>query len=426
MVPDRGSSCSAAPDSAGRRPDATREVMGRRRPRATRLAVAVGIAVSLMAGCTAAVERPGAAAAPSTDLRGVCPNPIVIQAAWYPDVTHSYYELLGPGYRVDAKRATVTGALVAPDADGRTLRRTGVDIEIRSGGPVVGYRPADELMWRDPTITFGNQGTDEQLLAATRGRAVLSVFAPLDQDPVVFIWDRDEHPDFTVVNDIGVTDVPVITIDSDPSTQYLLQNGILRRSQLAPGFDGTPRPWLAAGGRGVLGGYLTKDIYLAQRLAPRRRLAYALLSDAGYPNYRTTITMRTADRPRLDGCLRRLVPIMQTAQAAFMRNPERQIRTVVDLNADYRAPYPYDRRTAEYGFDQITRNALVFAGRDGRIGDEDVLPNGRIARFIAALRPVYGAKHTPLPDDLQPGDLATNDYLAPIGLAPPRTPDHPQ
>ena len=166
----------------------------------------------------------------------------------------------------------------------------------------------------------------------------------------------------------------------------------------------------------MLGGYVTKDTYIAQLLAPKRRIAYAFLSDAGYPNYRTTITMRARDRPRLDACLRRLVPIMQTAQAAFMADPARQIKTVVDLNAGYRAPYPYDDRIARYGFDQVTRNALVFAGRDGRIGDEDVRPDGRIARFITALRPVYGAAHTPLPADLQPGDLATNDYLAPIGL----------
>jgi hypothetical protein len=380
--------------------------------------VTAAVVVPLLTSCLSA-GPPGlrsAAAGSSIDLHGVCPDPVVVQGAWYPDVTHSVYELLGPGYTVDAKHATVTGPLVAPDPDGKTLHSTGVDIEIRSGGPAVAYRPADELMRDDRTITFGNQGTDEQLLAATRGRAVLSVFAPLDQDPVVFMWDEDVHPDFGVVQDIGSTNVPVFTIDDDPSTQYLLQNGILRRSQLAPGFDGTPRPWLAGGGRGVLGGYITKDTYIAQRLAPHRRIAYALLSDAGYPNYRTTLTMRAADRTALDPCLRRLVPIMQTAQSAFMAHPERQIATVVDLNADYRAPYPYDGATARYGVDQIKRNGLVFAGRDGRIGDEDVQPNGRIARFIAALRPVYAAAHTPLPDDLQPSDLATNDYLAPIGL----------
>ena len=41
----------------------------------------------------------------------------------------------------------------------------------------------------------------------------------------------------------------------------------------------------------------------------------------------------------------------------------------------------------------MTRNGLVFAGQDGRIGDEDMPPDGRIARFISALRPVYGAAH---------------------------------
>lgn len=394
---------------------ARRTVSARLRP-----VVAAAVVAGLVAGCLGGSDGSGEAAAAagySTDLRGVCPDPIVVQAAWYPDLTHSIYQLLGPSYKVDpARGATVSGPLVAPGADGKTLRPTGVDIQIRSGGPAVGYQPADELMWKDSSITFGNQGTDEQLLAATRGRAVLSVFAPLDQDPVVFMWDQDVHPDFSVVQDVGQTDEPVYTIEKDPSTQYLLQTGVLRRSQLAPGFDGTPRPWLAGGGRGVLGGYVTKDTYIAQLLAPKRRIVYAPLSDAGYPNYRTTITMRSADRPALDACLRRLVPIMQTAQAAFMADPERQIRTVVALNAAYRAPYPYDEAIARYGFTQIKLNGLVFAGRDGRIGDEDVAPNGRIARFIDALRPVYAVNRTPLPDGLRPEDLATNAYLASIGL----------
>jgi hypothetical protein len=390
--------------------------------RRLRGAAGLGVAACLLAGCLGG-DDPALSGAPrtdagsSTDLRGICPDPIVIQAAWYPDVTHSYYALLGPGYKVDSQRASVTGSLVAPDLDGSTLRRTGISIEIRSGGPTVDYRPADDLMWSDPTITFGNQGTDEQILAATRGRAVLSVFAPLDQDPVVFMWDGKLHPDFHVVQDVGLTDVPVYTIGDDPSTLYLLQNGILRQSQIAAGFDGTPRPWLAAGGRGVLGGYITKDTYIAKLLAPDRTVSYASLSDAGYPNYRTTITMRAADRPKLDRCLRRLVPIMQTAQAAFMAHPDRQVKTVVDLNAAYRAPYPYNDVIARYGFQQIVRNALVFAGTDGRIGDQDVKPNGRIDRFIKALRSVYAAKRTPLPAGLTPADLATNDYLAPIGLS---------
>ena len=368
------------------------------------------------AACSSAPGGGGFGAPPgvATDLRGLCPDPVVVQAAWYPDITHSFYELVGDGYTVDSRRATVTAPLVAPDGDSSTS--TGIRIQIRSGGPVVGFVPADELMERDKSITFGNQGTDEQLLAATRGRRILSVFAPLDQDPVVFMWDREKHPDFRTVQDVGQTDAPVYTIPDDPSTLYLLQTGVLRGRQIVPGFDGTPRPWLSGGGVGVLGGYITKDPYIARLLAPSRTLEVAMLADAGYPNYRTTLTIRSADRDRLDGCLRRLVPIMQRAHARFMTDPERQIRLVVDLNIAYKAPYPFNETIARYGVDQIRRNALIFAGRDNRIGDQDLTPvSGRIARMIKTLTPVYAARRTPLPP-LQPSDIATNDYLSPIGL----------
>jgi hypothetical protein len=134
--------------------------------------------------------------------------------------TDAVYELLGPGYEVDAIRATVTGPLVAPTSDDRILGPTGIKIEIRSGGPIVEYEPADELMWADPGITFGNQGADEQLLAATRGRAVHA-------DPVVLMWDQDLHPE-------SAAPWPVYGAMHTPLPEDLQPGGLATNDHLAP------------------------------------------------------------------------------------------------------------------------------------------------------------------------------------------------
>lgn len=337
----------------------------------------------------------------------------MVQSSWYPDITHSYYQVLGDRYRVDPERKTVTGPLVAPGDSG--LLDTGVKIEIRAGGPAVGFVPIDELMWRDRSITLGQQGTDEQLIAASRGRSILAVFAPLDLEPLVLMWDTAEHPDFNTVQDVGATNVPVLTIKDDPSTLYLVATGILRESQLADGYDGSPRPWLRTGRKAVIAGYATKDPYTLGLIA-RNEISSSLVAEAGYPNYpRTTVTIRKEDRPALDGCLKRLIPMMQRAHAAFMSDPERVINTVSKLNSAYKAIYAYTPPIARYGYQVMKDEALVFTGRDGRVGDFDLSPRGRVERLINTLRPVYSTRGITLPP-LTPEDVATNDYLAPVGL----------
>jgi hypothetical protein len=40
-------------------------------------------------------------------------------------------------------------------------RETGVRVEIRAGGPVIGFRQRSEEMYRDPSILLGFVGTDK-------------------------------------------------------------------------------------------------------------------------------------------------------------------------------------------------------------------------------------------------------------------------
>src|SRR5215204_3310340 len=64
------------------------------------------------------------------NLQGTCPPKIVVQSNWYPTVdTATAWSLVGPGYKIDRKRKRITGPLMAHGTD------TGVDIEVRAGGP---------------------------------------------------------------------------------------------------------------------------------------------------------------------------------------------------------------------------------------------------------------------------------------------------
>src|SRR6266511_2522066 len=119
-----------------------------RRPLTTALALCVAV---LLAACGS--DRPATSGAAlsqrPTDLRGVCPDPVVIQTAWYPEAARAaWYHLLGPNPSIDPGRKRVTGPLVTTTGKGaaRTQVDTGVRLEVRAGGPRgrlrAGLRPA--------------------------------------------------------------------------------------------------------------------------------------------------------------------------------------------------------------------------------------------------------------------------------------------
>ena len=69
----------------------------------------------------------------SADLSGVCPSPLIIQTDWFPESEHgAMYQMVGADYSVDAGNQITAGSLMAGGAD------TGIDIEIRAGGPAIG------------------------------------------------------------------------------------------------------------------------------------------------------------------------------------------------------------------------------------------------------------------------------------------------
>ena len=68
----------------------------------------------------------------SQSLKGVCPDPVVIQTDWWPEPEHgAAYQLLGAGYQADAGKKKVTGPLVTGGKD------TGVRVELRDRKSVV-------------------------------------------------------------------------------------------------------------------------------------------------------------------------------------------------------------------------------------------------------------------------------------------------
>jgi hypothetical protein len=375
--------------------------------RPTRLlaaAVVAGLALTACGGGATTSSAPDVATATSGDphsLAGICPDPVVVQTSWWPESTHGgIYQLLGDNATVDSGKKTIRGPLVSGGVN------TGVQLEIRAGGPARGQQPVASLMKADPSITFGQQATEEQVLGWSQGIPTVAVIAPFYVDPVVFIWDKKLHPDFNSITDIGQTDATVYTFHS-ANADYLLGSGILRPSQVDYSYDGSPSLFMAKPSS-VVGGFATNEPFIYRSLG--RDVDYAYVADTGYPDYRNLWTVRRDQQQKLGPCLHKLVPMMQRAMIDFMSKPGPALTRIVQLNLQYRASFPYPMAQAEYGVRTMKEDGLVQDPKSGGFGSFEASRN---TRMIDILRPIYTAQRQNVPTDLNASSIATNEYIDP-------------
>jgi hypothetical protein len=374
----------------------------------------MALSVAMAAGACTSTSSPGPTAAPAASpqvsLKGVCPDPVVIQTNWWPQSEHgAAYQLIGGDARIDAAHKRVTGTLTV---EGKS---TGVRVQVRAGGPAVGFQSSAALMYQDPSITLGMVQSDE-IIQYSKTQPVLGVVAPMQIDPQIIGWDPKAHPDWHTIADIGQTTTTVFYFRGSAYMEYLIGSGILRRSQVDGSYDGAPDVFVGSGGKVAVQGYATNEPWTYQHevKAWGKPIAYQLVYDTGYPNYGNVLAIRSDKRAARDGCLHRLVPILQQAQIDFITHPEPAINLIVKLVDAYKGGFVYSRGNAEFAVAQMRRLGIVANSTGGTLGSFDT---GRLVRLIGITQPIFAGLHKEIKQGLGPVDVATNAYIDPaIGL----------
>jgi len=345
------------------------------------------------------------AAEAGSDLAGVCPDPVVVQTNWFPQSEHgAVYQLLGTGYQLDPGRKRITGPLVTPDG-----QPTGVRIQVRAGGPAVSFQSSAALMYQDPQITLGMLQADE-IIQLSKTQPVVGVVAPLELDPQILLWDPQRHPDWNIIADIGQTTAKVLYFQANTYMEYLVGSGILRRSQVDGSYDGSPSAFVASGGQIAVQGYATNEPWTYQHEVKqwRRPVKYQLIYDTGYPNYGNVLAVRADKKNALAPCLKRLVPMLQRAQVAFMAHPDPVINTILKANDAYKGSFVYTKANAQFAVDQMRRLGIVDNGPNRTLGNFD---EGRLKRLIEIVGPILAAAKKPIKPGLQPHEVGTSEFV---------------
>jgi hypothetical protein len=347
------------------------------------------------------------------DLTSVCPNPVVIQTDWNPEAEYgATYNLIGAGYKVDTKRGLTRGPLVV---DGK---HTGIDVEVRLGGPQVKFAPVAQLMYQDKGITLGFMNTD-QVAGFHAKLPTISVVAPMELSPFGFFWDEGVNPTWNTMVDIGGTDASILyATQVQVQMEFLVGSGIIKRSQAKSTYTGDPSQFIKAQGEVVSQGFATAEPWLYENVYRYpRKIGFALLADSGYTAYSQTLAIRTGDKDQLAPCLRRLVPLVQRSIAQYATKPDRTNQLIVDLVQRYNNGWSYPAPLADFSIQQQRQLGITDNGPDGRtVGEFDM---ARVDKILGILQPIYaGVLNQDLPADLGPEDLATNEFIDPAIAIP--------
>jgi len=355
-------------------------------------------------GTTAASST--TASGPKVDLSGVCPATVVVQTDWNPEGEHGHlYQMLGPNPSIDSSGKTVTGDLYA---NGKS---TGVKLEIRAGGPAIGYTKVASQMYQDKDITLGYMSTDEQV-QFSGNLPTTAVFAENDESPMSIMWDPKTYPKVDSIESLGKAleknGGVVRYFNGAAYMTYLEQSGVLPKKVLDGSYDGTPSKFVSAGGKDAQQGFATAEPYIYQNqvAAWGKKVDYALVSSTGWNPYPEAMSVRTGDLTKLEPCLKKLVPVMQQADVDYLKSPGATNDLITKLVQQYNNGWTYDSKVGAFAAAQMVKLGLA-KDTDGYIGSMD---EQRMTDFIAKATPVFAGTGD-VKSGLKPSDLYTNEFL---------------
>jgi hypothetical protein len=339
------------------------------------------------------------------NLKGICPDKIILQTDWFPEVEHgASYNLIGPGGTIDAGKGTYTGP----------LRNTGVEMEIRAGGPFIGFSQPTAQMYSDENIFIAFADTGDQLKTYATLPAV-GVVAPLEIGPQIVQFDPAQY-DFNTVSDVKASGATVLYFEGAAWADYMVGTGQLDQSQLDASYDGSPARWVSSGGKVVQQGFATNEPYKYEHDIDgwKKPVDFLLLHDSGWTIYQSNIVTRPDNINKYFECFKKLVPMYQQSEVDYINNPEPTNNQILEI---VKAMNTFWTLSPELNADAVQKMRdlkVVSNGPNSTLGDYDF---DRIQEFMDTFIPILQGKGVEVAGGLTPQRIATNEFIDPnIGL----------
>ena len=352
----------------------------------------------------------GTGAAGAMSLAGVCPATVAIQTDWNPEAEHGcLYQMIGDGYTVDKSKFTVTGPLMADGQD------TGVKVQIRSGGPAIGFQTVTSQLYADDSLLLGFVYTDEAIQNSAK-QPTVAIESGFDKNPQMIMWDPATYPDVTSIADLGKDKVKIRYFSGAAYMDFFTSTGVLSKDQVDGSYDGTPALFVADEGKSAQQGFGSAEPYLYANEIPgwMKPVKYAYINDAGWDNYAQSIATKPENITKYADCLKKLVPIIQQSTVDYLGDPTHANDIVLDAVKQFNNGWVYTQGTADYAVKTMKADGLLANGPDGVVGKFD---DTRVTDLITKATPIYTALDSAPKTGLTAADIITNQFLDPsIGI----------
>ncbi|MGY9074213.1 MAG: ABC transporter substrate-binding protein [Acidimicrobiales bacterium] len=340
-------------------------------------------------------------AAPPAGSLADCPNPIVFQTDWFPESEHgALYNLTAGEGSIDVESGRFTGPLAADPS---------IAVEIRAGGPFIGFQPTVTLMATDSDIFLGYVNTDEAILNYADFPST-AVMAPLDINPQIIMWDPETY-DVSSWEDVKGTGAVINHFGGAAYTEFLAGAGIVDASQLDPSYDGSPARFIAAGGAIMQQGFATQEPYNYEFAFTDwgKPIDFLLVHDSGFPIYQGPIAILDAnldDAAR--SCLTVLVPLLQQSAVDFQNDSTATNAAILQAVTDLDSFWQLNVEGMTNTVAQMDALGIVGNGPNDTLGDFEMDRVGKIISLIDANVPSIE-----VPAGLSAEDLVTNEFIDP-------------
>lgn len=376
---------------------------------ATTTAATTTAAPTTAAPTTAAPEdmRPSIEELKNTDLSGICPDPLIIQTDWFPEPEHGHsYQLVG----VDGELDTTNGHYTGP------LYNTGIDVQIRAGGPYIGFGSPSQQFYSDPEIFMAYVNTSDAL-KFYKNTPTVAVLTNFEVGPQILMWDPAVYGSFDTFEDIGDSGATVLYFAGANYMDLLLDRGDLDAANVDDSYDGSPGRFIAEGDL-VQQGFATSEPYRYENDFEgwMKPVEFKLIHESGHEIYQSAVSVKpeALTDSNLRACLEAVVPIMQADIVDYMTDPDamnvRLDEIVKALDSFWQSSIP----AHNWATQQMKDLGLVTDGDNNMVGDMD---EARIERFIDLMAPIHtknGVEGFEAGADIpSASDLFTNEFLYP-------------
>jgi hypothetical protein len=340
-----------------------------------------------------------ATAVPSTDLSGVCPETLTLQTDWFPEAEYGvYFSLIGAKGTLDAKKGTYTGP----------LGKTGVNLEIRAGGPFIGQQTVQSLMYQDDAIDLGLVHTDDAVRFSKKLPTV-SVVAPLEHSPLALMWDPKKY-NFKTFKQIGASGAKILVFTKAVNyVPFLINKGTIPEENFDDSFDGSYARFVADTSL-VQQAFVSESPYRVQYEIKEygRPVSVLPVAQSGYDPYLSSLSVKKSRLTELSPCLEKLVPIVQQAQIDYIGHPLATNKVMVDVVTKMKSFWTLSMPLLAFGNAKDLEYKIINNGTDKTLGN--MVP-ARVQKVINDFHKTFGTGVKTADPNVTPSSIMTNQFI---------------